>query len=114
MSHRQTIKALRISPEHMHCSFQKPFCFEQMWLTDKGCNDTVEAVWRINCNESWDSRVLRKIESCGAALSKWSKKSYGSVKKQLESARKRLKAAENHAIRSGDSSCMRLLEEEVN
>ena len=58
--------------------------------------------------------MLRKIESCGAALSKWSKKSYGSVKKQLESAHKRLKVAENHAIRSGDSSRMRLLEEEVN
>ena len=48
------------------------------------------------------------------ALSKWSKNSFGSVKKQLESARKRLKAAENHAIRSEDSSRMRLLEEEVN
>ena len=106
-------KALWISLEHMHCSFQKPFRFEQMWLTDKGCSDTVEAVWRINCNESWDSHVLRKIESCGAALSKWSKKSFGSVKKQLESARKRLKAAENHAIRSGDSSRMRLLEERL-
>ena len=58
--------------------------------------------------------MLRKIESCGVALSKWSKKSFGSVKKQLEYARKRLKAAENHAIRSGDSSRMRLLEEEVN
>ena len=79
-------KALWISPEHMHCNFQKPFCFEQMWLTDKGCNEIVEAVWSVNCNESWDTRVLRKIESCGAALSKWSKKSFGSVKKQLEFA----------------------------
>ena len=107
-------KALWISLEHMHCNFQKPFHFEQMWLTNKGCSDTVEAVWSINCNESWDSHVLRKIESRGAALSKWSKNSFGSVKKQLESARKRLKAAENHAIRSKDSSRMRLLEDEVN
>ena len=58
--------------------------------------------------------MLRKIESCGVALSKWSKKSFGSVKKHLESARKRLKATENHAIRSRDSSHMRLLEDEVN
>nr|POF22823.1 hypothetical protein CFP56_09797 [Quercus suber] len=75
-----------------------------MWLTDKGCSDTVEAVWSMNPTAPWDTRVLRKLESCGAALTKWSKKSFGSVKKQLESARKQLKAAEKYAIRSGDSS----------
>ena len=107
-------KALWITPEHMYCNYQKPFRFEQMWLTDKGCSDTVEAMWSINCNESWDTRVLRKLESCGAALTKWSTKSFGSVKKQLESARKRLKTAQNQAIRSGDSSRMRLLKDEVN
>ena len=80
----------------------------------QGLRDTVEAVWSINCNESWDTRVLRKFESCGAALTKWSTKSFGSVKKQLEFARKWLKTAENQAIRSGDSSRMRLLEDEDN
>ena len=79
-------KALWISPEHMYCNFKKPFRVEQMWMTKKGCSDTVEAVWGVNSNESWDTCVLRKIESCGAALSKWSKKSFGSVKKQLEFA----------------------------
>nr|POF19727.1 hypothetical protein CFP56_30617 [Quercus suber] len=83
-----------------------------MWSTDKGCNDTVEAVWSMNSTATWDTRVLRKLESCGVALTKWSKKSFGSVKKQLESARKRLKAAEKYAIRSGDLSRMRLLEDE--
>ena len=56
----------------------------------------------------------RKLESCGAALTKWSTKSFGSVKKQLESARKQLKTGENQAIRSRDSSRMRLLEDKVN
>ena len=100
-------KVLWIIPEHMYCNYQKPFRFEQ-------CSDTVEAVWSINCNESWDTHVLRKLESCGAALKKWSTKSFGSVKKQLESTRKQLKTAENQAIRSGDSRRMRLLEDEVN
>ena len=107
-------KALWISPEHMNCSFQKPFRFEQIWMTEKGCSDTVEAMWSINSNESWDTHELRKLETCGAALSKWSKKSFGSVKKQLESTCKRLKVAKQHAIRSGDSSCMRLMEYEFN
>ena len=79
-------KALWISPKHMYCNFKNPFRFEQMWMTKKGCIDTVEAMWGVNSNESWDTCVLRKIESCGAALCKWSKKSFGSVKKQLEFA----------------------------
>ena len=37
-------KTLWISLEHMYCNFQKPFRFEQIWLTNKGCNDIVEAV----------------------------------------------------------------------
>nr|POE84737.1 hypothetical protein CFP56_64954 [Quercus suber] len=81
-----------------------------MWLTDKGCCDTVEAVWSINSTATWDTRVIRKLESCGAVLTKWSKKSFGSVKKQLESAHKRLKAAEKYAIRFGDSSRNRELD----
>ena len=38
-------KALCISPEGMDCSFQKLFRFEQMWMIDKGCSETIEAVW---------------------------------------------------------------------
>ena len=47
-------------------------------------------------------------------MSGWSKKSFGSIKKQLEVARKQLKAAEQHALWSGDSSYIRFLEDEVN
>lgn len=61
--------------------------FEQMWMSEKGCNDTVEAVWSINSTKSWDTHILRKIKKCGAALSWWSKKSFGSIKKQLEVVR---------------------------
>ena len=45
-------KALWISLEHMNCSFQKPFRFEQMWMSEKGCSDTTEAVWSINSTKS--------------------------------------------------------------
>nr|POE45921.1 hypothetical protein CFP56_44179 [Quercus suber] len=83
-------------------------------MSKKGCSDTVEAVLSINSNESWDTRVLRKIETCGVALSWWSKKSFGNIKKQLESTCECLKAVEQHALWSGDLSRMRLLEDEVN
>ena len=53
-------KALCISPEGMDCSFQKPFCFEHMWLSNKGCSKTIEANWSENSFEPWDTRVLKK------------------------------------------------------
>jgi len=45
-------KALWIVLEGMECSFQKPFRFEQMWMTDKGCTDTIETISRKNVDES--------------------------------------------------------------
>ena len=39
-------KVLWITPEGMDSSFQKLFRFEHIWLTDKGCSDTVKAVWK--------------------------------------------------------------------
>lgn len=61
-------KAFWITPEGMDSSFQKPFRFEQMWLTDKGCSDMVEAVWGEWIADSWDTRVLKKIDKCGQEL----------------------------------------------
>ena len=58
-------KALCISPEGMDCSFQKPFRFEQMWMSDKGCSETIEAVWSENSFEPWDTRVLKKMIDVG-------------------------------------------------
>lgn len=52
----------------MDSSFQKPFRFEQIWLTDKGCSDMVEAVWGEWIIDSWDTRVLKKIDKCGQEL----------------------------------------------
>ena len=37
-------KPLWITPEGMDSGFQKPFRFKQMWMTEKGCSDTIKAV----------------------------------------------------------------------
>ena len=46
----------------------RPFRFEEMWLIDKGCGRTVEAVWRssIPCDPNF--KVIRKIDKCGNKL----------------------------------------------
>ena len=107
-------KPLWITPEGMDSSFHKPFRFEQMWLTDEGCTSTVEAVCKERVVDPWDTRVLSKIDKCGRELTQWSKKCFGSVKRELENKRKQLKQVENKAARTGNSTRMKLLEREVN
>lgn len=77
-------KALWITPKGMDSSFPKPFHFEHMWLTNKGCSDTVEVVWKEPIIDLWETRVLKKVEKCGHELAWWTKKSFGNVKHELE------------------------------
>ena len=58
--------------------------------------------------------MLKKIDRCGQELTRWSRKSFGSVRKELEKKKRQLKEAEQRAVRTGDSRCMRWLEGEVN
>ena len=52
-------------------SFAKPFRFEEMWLSDRGCSDIVEAVWLSRGEEEDHDHVMRKIDKCGKELRKW-------------------------------------------
>ena len=49
---------------------EKPFQFEEMWLAEKGCSDTVRQVWSKQSNRDIASSIIPKIESCGKALKK--------------------------------------------
>lgn len=107
-------KALWIVPEGMDCGFQKPFRFEQMWMTDKWCTNTIETVWRKDVNEPWDTKIVTKIDQCGKALTCWSRQAFGNVKRGIERKRKELSKAEQRAIRGGDPRHMNALQEEIN
>ena len=61
-------KPLWIVPEGVVCTQQRPFRFEQMWMTDKGCGETIEGVWKTNCDEPQTEKILRKIDKCGLEL----------------------------------------------
>ncbi|XP_075659250.1 uncharacterized protein LOC142629154 [Castanea sativa] len=107
-------KVVWIVPERMECSFQKLFRFEYMWITDKGCSDTVEAVWRKDEDEPWDTKIITKVDNYGRELTCWSRQIFGSVKRELEKKRKQLIQAEKVAIHEGNSSLMKRLEGEIN
>ncbi|XP_075665958.1 uncharacterized protein LOC142635735 [Castanea sativa] len=55
---------------------QKPFRFEEMWLVDMGCSDTV-----LRGHPMF--KVLSKLKKCKEMLSAWSKDHFGGVKKQI-------------------------------
>ena len=103
-----------INPEGMETHFQKSFCFDQMWMTDKGCGETIEAMWIENSLEPWDTRVLKNIDKCGHELLHWSKRHFGNVRRELEKKRKELQQAKRFSVWTGDSRRMRVLELEIN
>jgi len=107
-------KPIWINPEGMETNFPKPFRLEQMWMIDKGCGETIEAMWTKNSLDPWDAKVLKKVDKCGHELSRWSKRSFGNVRRDLEKKRKELQQAERLSIRTGDSRSVRVLEFEIN
>ena len=107
-------KDLWIVPKGMECSFQKLFRFEQMWMTNKGCTDTIEIVSRKNVDESWDTKIITKIDHYGKALTQWSRRAFGNVKHETKRKRKQLTKAKKIAIGGGDSRLMKVLKEEIN
>ena len=82
---------LLIEPEMVEpTNPEKPFRFEEMWLTEKGCSDTMKQVWSKQDNRDIALGIVPKIESYGKALKKWSSTNFGSVRKELKLKQKLL------------------------
>ena len=80
---------------------KKPFRFEEVWLADKGCGEVVEGVWLASVEENNDKTVLRKIETCGKELTRWSKECFGNIRNELTKKRKELARVERQALQGG-------------
>ena len=107
-------KPLWIVPEIMECRLKKPFRFEQMWMSEKGCGDTIEAVWGEDVDLARAEKILKKVDKCRVKLTEWSKKNFGSVQLEIEKRRKQMVQAEKKAIRCGDARWLKKLEVEIN
>ena len=80
---------------------KKPFRFEEVWLADKGCGEVVEGVWLASVEENNDKTVIKKIDTCGKELTRWSKESFGNIRHALKKKRKELARAERQALQGG-------------
>ncbi|XP_074266286.1 uncharacterized protein LOC141588759 [Silene latifolia] len=61
------------------------FRFEQIWIGEEGCEDTIKRVWE---EEDWN--VLETISRCARELQKWKGISIGKILRELKRKRKRL------------------------
>ena len=107
-------KPLWIVPEGMECKQKWPFRFEQMWISESGCGETIEAVWQGSNADSVGRKILKKIETCGTELTKWSKNNFGNVRRELEKKCKLLTQAKRVAINGGSVHTLKKLEQEIN
>lgn len=91
----------------------RPFKFEEMWLSDKGCGNIVEAVWRDQIHCEARHQVMRKVEKCGFKLTQCSHRYFGNVRRELKEKKKLLVKAEQVAAKTGNNSRARELNKEV-
>ena len=82
----------------------KPFRFEEMWLLDKGCGQTVEVVWRAPFSCDLEVQVMKKIAKCGTELTQWSRRNFESVRRELAKKKKLLVKVEQAILQSGNNS----------
>jgi len=65
-------------------NLEKPFHFEEMWVGDKGCINTIKAKWGKRGFAQDGSGIVSKIEQCRKALKKWSNLHFGCIRKELK------------------------------
>ncbi|KAL0006905.1 hypothetical protein SO802_008407 [Lithocarpus litseifolius] len=91
----------------------KPFRFEEMWLSDPGCANIVEAMWSPRSTADPSEEVMQKIDKSDNDLSRWKRVHFGNVTKELEKKCKLLRKAEEQTMLTGVNHRVRALQQEV-
>ena len=58
---------------------EKPFWFEEIWLAEKGCIDTVKTKYDKHRIDNNAAGIVPKIKSYGLALKRGSSRNFGSI-----------------------------------
>ena len=92
----------------------KLFHFEEIWLTDPKCGETVEAAWLLGREQNFDTMVLERIQKCGKDPSWWSRNCFGNARTELEKKKILLVMTGEEAIRARCNHNLRKLKCEIN
>ena len=106
-------KLIVIFPLGIPKKLQRPWRFEQMWIDEEGCQDSVESAWRQPVRGNLIEQVEGKLKRCQLNLTWWSGNSFGNVTKQLKEKKEKLRREEEAAIRGGTMEGVLKLKREI-
>ena len=69
LTHSSDHKAILIKLDGITLRLNRPFKFEQMWLREGGCSDTMVKVWGPSSQNANMLQIAGKIKACGENLS---------------------------------------------
>ena len=98
-----------LEPRRKRC-----FRFEEMWLLNPSCGETVEEVWNSTRELNPSLAIMEKVAICEKELTWWNKHKFRHVRRELEIKKGQLALAERVAMVSGDNTRIRSLRLEIN
>ncbi|KAJ8451710.1 LOW QUALITY PROTEIN: hypothetical protein Cgig2_018344 [Carnegiea gigantea] len=78
---------------------RKRFMFENMWLTDSSCRDTVCAAWSSVSSSHTVENMLYRLEKCVAYLMEWNQSTFGHVGQKIRDLEQQLRTQRDAIIR---------------
>ena len=107
-------KPIIIHPMGIPGNKQRPWRFEQVWLDDDGCHETVHTAWRKNFGSFPMTNVVGKINKCQSSLQCWSKQNFGNITRQIAEKKRQLKQAERVAAQENNFVQVQQLKHDIN
>ena len=94
-------KPIIVHPMGIPIKKRRPWHFEQIWMEDEGCHESIEAAWRADFLDGLMHKVEEKFKLCQKTLSWWSREKFGNITRTLNEKKRLLKAVEKAATRGG-------------
>ena len=91
----------------------RPFRSEAVWLKDEACEGVIKRAWNDHNYGNPVGRLIGKVEACRSSLQKWSRLSFGNIRRMLKQKRKKLVQAESMSMAGNNHDQVRVLRREV-
>ena len=85
-----------------------------MWISKRGCGETIKAIWQTAYTNPMGDKVIKKIDTSVEKLTKWSKTCSWNVRRKLEKNGKKFAQGERLALNGGSVYLLKKLEKEIN
>lgn len=94
-------KPIQIFPLGVTPRQNRPWRFEQAWLSEDGCHETIKAAWGAELRSPTMSLVGKKRKQCQRELRWWSSQHFNNITRTLKEKKHLLRCAEEAAQKGG-------------